>query len=137
MKNKDIITLANGGFLVATAHCLPEEHFYKFHKFRRAVERAVRAISDSQAALMRDCGIDPEKFTEAPAKKKERYYAANKALLDEDSDVKVNARIPFEFYKGVYDENQTEKVDIFANVTVESLIIENLFIEPEEGGQNE
>lgn len=127
MKNKDIITLVSGGFLSATAHSIPNEHFYKFFRFRREVEKAVRALGDAQAALMRECGIDPAKFHEASGEPLERYGEANNRLLEEDCGVEVKARIPFEFYKGLYDENKTAAGDIFANNAVEVVIIDNLF----------
>ena len=131
MKNKDIITLCNGGFLTATAHSLPVEQFYKFHKFKRAVEKANRALGEAQAALLKDCGIEPAKFGEAKPEEMERFNAANADLLGEDSGVEVKARIPFELYKGVYDENKTERGDIFADMTVEAVLLDNLFTEEE------
>ena len=127
MKNKDIITLANGGFLAATAHALPPEHFYKWHKFKRAVGKAVRDLIEAQEALMRDCGIDPAKYHETIGEPRDRYEAANDKLLEEDCGIEVKARIPFEFYKGIYDENKTDGGDIFANGAVEAIIIDNLF----------
>lgn len=143
MKNKDIITLANGGFLAATAHSLPVEHFYKFHRFKRAVEKANIAISAQQSDLLRDCGIDaskvnlePDKLTDAEREAQARFFEANKALVDEESDVAVKARIPFELYKGIYDENQRTingvPFDIFANVGVEAIILDNLFTDFED-----
>ena len=134
MKNKDIMTLCNGGFLIATAHSLPVEHFYKFHKFKREVGKANSRLGDMQKDLLRECGIDPEKVEEADEKAMERINAGNKAILDEDADVNVKARIPFECYKGVYDENKMDgrKIDIFANIEVENIILDNLFETPEE-----
>lgn len=137
MKNQDIITLCNGGFLVATAHSLPVEHFYKFFRFKRAVEKANRHIGDAQTALLKECGIDPQKFQEAPEDKREEFVKANTLLLDEDSGVEVKARIPFAHYKGVYDENRTQRGDIFADMSVESVLLDNLFDEPEEGEGDE
>ena len=134
MKNKDIMTLCNGGFLIATAHSLPVEHFYKFHKFKREVSKANSRLGDMQKDLLRECGIDPEKVEESDEKAMERFNAGNKAILDEDAGVNVKARIPFECYKGVYDENKMEgrKIDIFANIEVENIILDNLFETPEE-----
>ena len=132
MKNKDIITLCNGGFLTATAHTLPTEHFYKWHKFKRAVEKANRALGEAQAALLRDCGIEPSKFSEAKPEELDRFNAANTQLLDEDCVVEVKARIPFDCYKGIYDENKTERGDIFAVGEVEAVLLDNLFAEDKE-----
>jgi len=132
MKNKDIITLCNGGFLTATAHTLPVEHFYKFHKFKRAVEKANRLLGEAQASLLKDCGIDPAKYGEAKPEDLERFKAANASLLDEDTGVEVKARIPFELYKGVYDENKTERGDIFADGEVEAVLLDNLFTEDDD-----
>lgn len=137
MKNKDIITLCNGGFLAATAHSLPVEHFYKFFRFKRAVEKANRHIGDAQTALLKEYGIDPQKFSEAPEDKREEVVKANNLLLDEDSGLEVKARIPFACYKGVYDENRTQRGDIFADIAVESVLLDNLFDEPEEGEGDE
>lgn len=137
MKNKDIITLCNGGFLAASAHSLPEEHFYKFFRFKRAVEKTNRNIGDAQKALLKECGIDPQKFSEAPEDKREEFVKANDRLLDEECGVEVKARIPFALYKGVYDENLTQRGDIFADIAVESVLLDNLFTEPEEGEGDE
>lgn len=132
MKNQDIITLCNGGFLTATAHSLPVEHFYKWHKFKRAVERANKALGEAQVALLKDCGVDPTKLAEAKPEDRERFAAANNSLLGEDSGVVVKARIPFACYKGIYDENQTERGDIFADMNVEAVLLDNLFTEENE-----
>lgn len=132
MKNKDIITLCNGGFLTATAHTLPVEYFYKWHKFKRAVERANRALGEAQAALLRDCGIEPSKFSEADKECRSRFNSTNAQLLDEDSGVEVKARIPFACYKGIYDENKTECGDIFADGEVEAVLLDNLFTEDDD-----
>ncbi len=131
MTNKDIITLCNGGFLAATGHSLPVEHFYKFHKFRRAVERANRAIGEAQLALLKDCGIEPGKFGDAPAEALQRFNVANDALLAEESGVEVKARIPIALYKGIYDENKTAERDIFADIAMEVIVLDNLFFEEE------
>jgi len=137
MKNQDIITLCNGGFLAATAHSLPEAHFYKFFRFKREAEKANRRIGDAQVALLKECGIDPQKFAEASDEAREKFTKANALLLDEDAGIEVKARIPFAFYKGVYDENKTERGDIFANMAVEAVLLDNLFSEPEEGEGDE
>lgn len=136
MKNRDIITLCNGGLLVAVAHSLPTEHFYKWHRFRRDVDKANRALGAEQIALLRECGID-RKIAEASPEAIARFEQANGALLEEDAGVSVKARIPFEFYKGVYDENRTEKGDIFADAAVEAIVLDHLFMEPEEAGEGE
>lgn len=132
MKKKDIVTLCNGGFLAATGHSLPVEHFYKFHKFKRDVAKANRAIGEAQTDLMRDCGIDPAKFGEASSEALERFNAANNAMIQEDAGVEVKARIPMECYKEFYDENRTQRGDIFASFPVEDLVLDNLFTEPNE-----
>ena len=131
MKNRDVITLCNGGFLAATGHSLPAEHFYKFYRFRRAVERANRAIGEAQLALLKDCGIEPGKFADAPAEVLERFNVANDALLAEESGVEVKARIPIALYKGIYDENKTAERDIFADIAMEVIVLDNLFSEEE------
>lgn len=131
MKNEDIITLCNGGFLAATGHSLPVEHFYKFHKFKRDVAQANRGIGKAQAALLKDCGIEPGKFADAPAEALERFNVANDALLAEECGVEVKARIPMSCYKGIYDENKTAERDIFADIAVEAIVLDNLFSEEE------
>lgn len=125
MTYKDIMTLANGGFLTATAHCLPVEHFYKFHKFRRSVDKALNALSESQKDLLRDCGIDPDNIDGADKESLERFNAANEKILAEDAGVEVKARIPFDFFKAFYDENGS----LFANIQVETVVLDNLFEE--------
>lgn len=131
MTNRDVITLCNGGFLAATGHSLPVEHFYKFHRFRRDVERANRAIGEAQVALLKDCGIEPGKFADAPAEALERFNVANDALLAEESVVDVKARIPIALYKGIYDENKTAERDIFADIAMEVIVLDNLFSKEE------
>lgn len=125
MTYKDIMTLANGGFLTATAHCLPVEHFYKFHKFRRSVDKALNALSESQKDLLRDCGIDPDNTDGADKESIDRFNAANEKILAEDAGVEVKARIPFDLFKAFYDENG----NLFANIQVETAVLDNLFEE--------
>lgn len=132
MKNRDIVTLYNGGFLAAAAHSLPTEHFYKFHRFKRDVAKALRVLAAEQEALMAEAGIKDGNFQEAAPDAIERYKTANNTLLSEDCAVTVKARIPFEFYRGIYDENKTATGDIFANSEVEDLVLDNLFMEAEE-----
>lgn len=131
MKNKEIVIIANGGFLAATAHSLPVEHFYKFHKFRRAVEKAYRDIAAQQVDLMKECGLDPAALNAADQEARKRFDSVNNDMLAEGSPVTVKARIPFELYKGFYDENRQtingRQIDIFANIEVENIILDNLF----------
>ena len=133
MKNRDIITLVQGGLLAASAHSLPVEHYYKFHKFRRAVARAFETLGEEQRALMAEFGIT----TQQVQKDKQNpaviaYDKANEHLMDEAVEMKLPARIPYEFYRGIYDENRGPQGDIFANYLVEELILDNLFTEPSE-----
>ena len=60
-----------------------------------------------------------------------RYSAMNGALLDEEAEMPTVAKIPIECYKGFYDENRTENGDLFADIVVENIILENLFSEEE------
>ena len=126
------MNICNGGFLEATGHSLPVEHFYKFHKFKREVAKANRVLGEAQADLFKECKIDPCKFNEAPKEDQKRFKEANKALLEEDAGIEVKARIPIEFYKALYDENKTERLDIFASPDVEAVILDNLFTEIKE-----
>ena len=125
------MTLANGGFLAATGHSLPVEHFYKFHKFRRDVEKANTALGAKQHDLLAACELDPAHLADAPQEALDRFKAANADLLAEEVDVAAKARIPIEFYKGIYDENRRtvgdSTVDIFADINVEAIILDNLF----------
>ena len=91
MKNIDIITLGNGGFLTATAHSLPVEHFYKFVKFKRAVQRAYEEISKAQVEFLAETGLTAEELRggDAPAEKIERYGTLNAALLAEQTEIAV------------------------------------------------
>ena len=137
MKNLDILTLVNGGILAATAHCLPVEHFYKWHKFRRALEKQYVAIDAEQKALMKDCGIEPSDFNNAPADARARFDEANAQLMNDDAPIQLPAPIPAEFYKGIYDENRAvpfagRPVDIFSNLQVETALLDYLFTDKEE-----
>lgn len=141
MKNKDILTLVNGGILAATAHSLPVEHFYKWHKFRRALEKHYVAIDVEQKALMKNCGIDPASFNDAPQETLARFDEANAQLMNDEAPIQLPAPIPAEFYKGIYDENRAvpfagRTVDIFSNLQVETAVLEYLFTDPDaEEGQ--
>lgn len=141
MKNQDILNLVNGGVLAASAHSLPVEHFYKWHKFRRAMEKQYMIIDKEQKAMMSECGIQPGKLHEATSEALERFDKVNARLLAEDVDIKLPAKIPFSYYKGVYDENKAvpiggNPVDIFANMKVETAVLEYLFTDPDaEEGQ--
>ena len=135
MKIKDIITLGNSGFLAATGHSLPVEHFYKFVKFKRAVQKAYDAASKAQKDFRTEAGMAPEDLlpgAKPDAEKMARYDALNEPYVEEEADM-PEVRIPIECYKGLYDENQKEvggrRYDIFANMAVEELILNNLFTE--------
>ena len=128
MKNIDIITLGNGGFLRATAHSLPVEHFYKFVKFKRAVQKAYETISKAQADFLNEVGLTLEDLRSGTAdgEKMERYGTLNAALIAEETPIEAK-RIPVECYKGIYDENG----EVFANPDIEAIILDNLFKEEE------
>lgn len=130
MNNKDIITLGNGGFLNATAHSLPVEHFYKFVKFKRAVQRAYEEISKAQVEFLAEAGLTAEELRSGSAAdgKIERYGTLNAALLAEQTEIAVK-RIPVDCYKGIYDENRTDGGDIFARPEIEAIVLDNLFTE--------
>ena len=134
MKNKDIITLVQGGLLAASAHSLPVEHFYKFHKFRRAISRAYDEIGREQRELMREIGVTQQQVADSRNQEPavEAFRKANDELLAEPAEVKLPARIPYEFYRGIYDENRTQCGDIFASFPIEDLVLDNLFTEPDE-----
>ena len=130
MKNRDIITLVQGGLLAASAHSLPVEHYYKFHKFRRAVARAWQELSSEQGALMAEFGVTPEQVrTDKKNPAVIAFDKANAQLLDEEPEMKLPARIPYVFYRGIYDENRGPQGDIFASYVVEELVLDNLFTE--------
>ena len=131
MKYKDIITLVQGGLLAASAHSLPVEHYYKFHKFRRAVTRAFEELGQEQNSLMAELGVTKQQIdTKKDDPSVIAFEKANGQLLDETVELKLTARIPYEFYRGIYDENRTERGDIFANFLVEELVLDYLFTEP-------
>lgn len=132
MKNTEIITLVNGGILNATAHSLPVEHFYKFVKWKRAVQKAYEAIQNAQRDFLAETGISMEDIQERKVdeKKAERYNALNGAMMAEGV-VMPAVGIPMGFYKGIYDENKTDKGDIFADMAVEEIVLNELFTEEE------
>ena len=126
MKKQDIVTLAKGDFLLATAHCLPADEFYKWYKFRRQIALALVDISKDESALREQCGI-PQGKTDVPQDAAARFMEVRKKLLDENIAIDISSRIPFKYYKEIYDENKTEGRDIFASAKVEMLVIDNLF----------
>lgn len=132
MKNQDILNLVNGGLLVASGHSIPVEHYYKWYKYRREVEKHYRIFDKEQAALMRELGIEPGHLDDADKDVKRRFNEANRQLLDEEVAFACPAPIPYEFYRGVYDENRAvdlgyARVDVFANIRVEDIVLETLF----------
>lgn len=138
MKNRDIITLGNAGFLAATGHSLPVEHFYKFVKFKRALWKAYASVSDMQTAFAKEAGLDVKDLVpggKPDAEALAKYNALNAQMIAEDCQMPA-VRIPMDCYKGFYDENRAvmlggRPVDLFANIEVEGLILENLFSEDE------
>lgn len=141
MKNRIIVNLVNGGILAASAHSLPMEHFYKWFKFRKALEKQYLRINGEQKALEQECGIEPGK-KDIPGEDRARFNKSFEQLLEEESGIKLPAKIPFEYYKGIYDENRSVPmggvtVDVFANLMVESAVMEYLFTEPVEDENEE
>lgn len=129
MKNKDIVTLGNAGFLKATAHTMPVEQFYKVIRWRRDLQKAYAEIARTESEFLREAGLtfDDLQNPDADPARVERYGALNAALLDEESKV-VARRIPARYYKYLYDEN----ADLFTNTEVEDIVLDNLFTEDEE-----
>lgn len=137
MKNKEIVTIVEGGLLAATAHSLPPEHFYKFVRFKRECRKAYQTISAAQRDFLAEAGIKPEEAARpesVPAKKWDAFVALNNAMLDEQAEI-TEARIPMKLYKGIYDENKTGEKDIFADMAVEDIILDNLFKEDKDNGE--
>ena len=133
MKYKDIITLVQGGLMAASAHSLPVEHYYKFHKFRRAVARAYGELGKEQEELMKEMGVTQQMInTKQDDPAVIAFDRANADLLEETVQMNLPARIPYEHYRGIYDENRTPRGDIFASFVVEELVLDNLFTEPTE-----
>lgn len=128
MLNRDIFILANGGFLAATGHSLPDEQFYKWCKFRGMVNRAYQDLVAQRFVISQECGV-PIDSKEIPEDKEERVLSTFARLLDEEASVNLTDKIPIEYYKGVYDENRTDGRDIFSDIAVESVVLENLFCE--------
>jgi hypothetical protein len=126
MKKQDILTLAKGGFFEATAHCLPADEFYKWYTFRRKLFASLLEIKRDEDALREQCGIRPGQ-KDVAKETKERFLEVEKKLLDENIAVEISARIPFKYYKEIYDENNIGGRDIFSAVAVESLVIDHLF----------
>jgi hypothetical protein len=129
MKKKDIVTIVGRGFLSATAHCLPAEQFYKWHRFRKCVSTAFQDLVAQEKDLMQECNIDPRGNNKK--KDEERYNKVYAAILDEEARLELPDKIPFEYYKLVYDENRTDKGDVFASFDIEDVMLENLFTQPE------
>ena len=129
MKKSDIISLVQGKFLEATAHCLPAEEFYKWYKFRKQISDIFNDIVKDEQSLYTQCGIKQGQ-KDIPAATKEKFMKVYQTFLDENVTVEISSRIPFSFYKEIYDENKTSTKDVFSNIFVESLVIANLFDQP-------
>ena len=125
MKNKDILILANNGIFTATAHCLPPEHYYQWYKFKRDLKEALDSFAKGQADLMKEYGIVPGHDEQIPEVEKEKYVETFNLLLEDEVTVEVKARIPFRYYKELYDENN--EVAAFKSLGLESIIIDTLF----------
>lgn len=128
MTNKDIAILATGGFLSASAHCLPSEHFYKWHRFRKYINLAYNNLMQQEKDLLEECEITDA--TKASPEKIIRFNETYRRVQEENVDIPSSDRIPFEFYKRIYDENKTDKRDVFADIAVETLVLDYLFEEP-------
>lgn len=86
---------------------------------------------------MSECGIDPMKIREATEEAMDRFEKLNKRLLDEEAPVNLPSPIPIELYKDLYDENKSVNfggmtIDVFANIKVETAVLEYLFTDGEE-----
>lgn len=125
MKNKDILLLANSGIFTATAHCLPPVHYFQWYKFKRDIKEALENLAKGQADLMKEYGIVPGHDEKIPELEKEKYVETFSLLLEEDVPLGIEKRIPFKYYKELYDEN--DQVAAFKNLGLESVIIDALF----------
>lgn len=65
LQNNKILTLVNLGLLQTTEHDVPAEDAYKSYKFRKAIEKANKAIEEKRQELVKTAGIeDGAKFDE-------------------------------------------------------------------------
>ena len=134
MKKQDVINLINFGVLHVSAHELGPEHSYKVFHMKRTFEKASRAISDEQDAILKSVGID-EAFRQKAAdinKKllgkealtiEEREWLDSATELQQDadkliremlkSDIKIGElkAIPFEIWRELQKENRAKTIN--------------------------
>lgn len=88
LKNSEIVALVNLGLLNTTEHDVPAADAYKAYKFRKAVEKACRAIAEKEDGLRATAGIEPDK---KPTKEQEEKLSELRvALYNDEAELEGN-----------------------------------------------
>lgn len=132
MKNYEVITLVNAGVLQTTAHDVAPAHAYKLYKLKKALEKALAAIQESEKGLVKDAGIEdaqafddrgrelakmkPEELTEEQkAEKREREAKLSKmgelrrALYEDEAALEGLKTVPYDVWFALQKENRAVK----------------------------
>ena len=133
MKNYEVITLVNAGVLQTTAHDIAPSHAYKLYKLKKALEKALSAIQESEKGLVKDAGIeDPQAFDERgrelakikadelteeqKAERKEREEKLSKmgelrkALYEDEAALEGLKTVPYDVWFTLQKENRAVRV---------------------------
>lgn len=150
MKKAEIIGLYENGILTVTTHCLTAKESYNVVKFRKTIRTAVEDIQSSETDLQQEAGIDDplafdkrrselmqlrrrtDEEAEELARMNDKFLLfANmrRELLNEDVEVYA-ARLKYESWKALQDENKTDKKDLLTG-WVEDILEDILWVAPE------
>ena len=126
MKNFEIFNLVNCEVLAITANELESAHAYKVVKFKRAIRKAFEAISEAEKDFLKEAGIedaqafdteraeliktnsDPDRLTELN-KQFDRFNELRQTMLNEESELDIPARLPFDQFHLLQKENKDLK----------------------------
>ena len=158
MKNRDILSLVERGFLTTTNHTLSAAAGYRFYKFRKAVNKAYLAITESESELLAAAGIDShplafnkrledlrvkaertadeQKELVEMAKKASTYNQMRAEMQNEEVEMPAIILLTYEEWKALQDENSAveyngKTVDVLSG-PVEELLEGVLWAVPEE-----
>lgn len=133
MRNADIIALANSGIAHSTALTLEPAHAYKHSKLRRAVAKALEAITESEKYLAQHVGIEDlqqhnsrvrellklsdrteeeQADLEALQRKTEAFNMLHRELLEDEAKLEGIKTIPFEQWLKLRRENEAKELSV-------------------------
>ena len=109
LTNNKIISLVNTGLLNTTEHDVPAEDAYKSYKFRKAIEKAFKAIAEKDGEIPKTAGVEDGK---KPTKEQE-IIELRQQLYNDETELEGNI-VPMSWagFHALSNENKKTAVQV-------------------------